>query len=112
MGIHLTKEGFVWHDVTSKIKYQLDWFDMKDYDQRKGFQDAWKCFELYAIHEDDTESLLETVDEIEEAVKLGLRIGIEVGHLPKEEKPKWWSDADKKIIDGHWWVKISDVKFG
>ena len=43
MGIHITKDSFVWHDVTSKIKYQLDWFDMKDYDNRRAFQDAWKC---------------------------------------------------------------------
>ena len=111
MGIHITKYSFVWHDVTSKIKYQLDWFDMKDYDNRRAFQDAWKCFELYAIHDDDTKSLLESIDEIEEAVKLGLRIGIEVGHLPKPQIQNW-QEVDKRIIDGHWWVKFGSQKFG
>lgn len=111
MGIHITKDSFVWHDVTSKIIYQFDWLNMKDYDHRKSFQDAWKCFELYAIHDDDTKSLLESIDEIEEAVKLGLRIAIEVGHLPKPQIQNW-QEVDKRIIDGHWWVKFGSQKFG
>lgn len=101
MGIHISKDKFVWLDVTDQMKYG-----------EKKREEIWLGHELFVIHDDDTDSLIESHDEIDEALKLGLKIGIEVGYLPKKEKPKWWSKANKKIIDGHWWVKISDVKFG
>ena len=101
MAMHITKDNFVWLDVTDKMKYGI-----------AKIEEIWLGHELYAVHDDDTDSLIESHEEIEEAVKLGLKICIEVGYLPKKDKPKWWSKANKKIIDGHWWVKISDIKFG
>ena len=115
MGIYITKYNFVWLDVTNKIKYQIDevsdWYGKRDADFDLEFHRRWSCFELYAIHEDDTKSSIEFIDEIEEAVKLGLRIGIAVGHLPKPQIQNW-QEVDKRIIDGHWWVKFGSQKFG
>ena len=67
--------------------------------------------ELFVVHDDDSESIIESHDEIDEALKLGLRIGIEVGHLPKPQIQNW-QEVDKRIIDGHWWVKFGSQKFG
>ena len=58
-------DGFVWLIVTNKAKeiYQSE------------------LFELYILHEDDSESLAESYDDITLALENGLGIGIEVGHL-------------------------------
>jgi hypothetical protein len=103
MAIHLSKDRFVWLDVTEQMKQG-----------EKKREEIWLGHELYVIHDDDTDSLIESHDEIDEALKLGLKIGIEVGYLPKSvsSKTQWWSQANKKIIDGHWWVKLTDIKFG
>lgn len=104
MAMYITKDNFVWLDVTDRMKYA------KGNEQ----DEIWVGNDLYAIHEDDSESLLESHDEIDEALKLGLKIGIEVGYLPKK-KPialQNWEEVDKKIINGHWWVKYGDQKFG
>jgi len=61
----------------------------------------------HALYDDGTESVVESDEEIDEAIKLGLDIGVEVGYLPKKT---WWDDADKKLIDGYWYVKINDLK--
>jgi hypothetical protein len=103
MAIHLSKDKFVWLDVTDQMKQG-----------EKKREEIWLGQELYVIHDDDTDSLIESHDEIDEALKLGLKIGIEVGYLPKavSSKTQWWSQANKKIIDGYWWVKLTDIKFG
>lgn len=115
MGIHITKDNFVWLDVTNKMKYQIeevqDWYGKIDADFELEFHRRWSCFDVYAIHEDDTTSLIESIDEVREALKLGLRIGIEGGDLPKPQIQNW-QEVDKRIIDGHWWVKFGSQKFG
>ena len=99
MGLHKTKDNFVWLDITDRCN--------------KGEIDSlmqWN--ELYAVFDDDSETLLESMEEIEEALRLDLRVCIEVGYLPKEIKQKWWHKADKKIINGYFYVKYNDIKFG
>ncbi len=103
MAMYITKDNFVWLDVTDRMKYG-----------KKKREDIWLGNELYVVYEDDTEALIESHDEIDEALKLGLKICIEVGHLPKSvsSKTQWWSQANKKVIGGYWYVKITDIKFG
>jgi hypothetical protein len=58
-------EGYVWLLVTDKAKeiYQSG------------------LFELYILHDDDSESLVEEFFQLNEALEDGLDIGISVGHL-------------------------------
>jgi len=102
MAVYITKDNFAWLDVTERMKYGM-----------KKREEVWMAHELYVVHDDDSDSLIESHDEIDEALKLGLRICIEVGLLPK---PKTiaiqnWHEVDKRIIDGHWWVKFGSQKF-
>ena len=94
--VRVTKDDFVWMVVTHHMKSGV-----------KQVRDLWKNHTLYALYDDGTESVVESDEEINEAIKLGLDIGVEVGYLPKKT---WWDDADKKLIDGYWYVKINDLK--
>ena len=100
MGIHITKDNFVWLDITNKMK--------KAHNEIKRWE-IWQGNEIYALHDDDSESLIESQEELEEAINLGLKIGIEVGHLPTPTLQNW-STIDKKLIDGFWYAKISELK--
>ena len=101
MALHKTKDNFVWLDITDSCKLG---------DEIIG--DLRKVNELYAVFDDDSEALLESMEEIKEALRLNLRICIEVGYLPEERKESWWHKADKKIINGYFYVKYNDIKFG
>ena len=78
MAMYITKDNFVWLDVTDRMKYG-----------KKKREEVWLAHELFVVHDDDSESIIESHDEIDEALKLGLRIGIEVGHLPKPQIQNW-----------------------
>lgn len=102
MAIKITKDDFVWLDVTAKCEQG-----------EKAIQEVWLGHELYAVYDDDTEALLESMEEIDEALRLGVRICIEGGHLPARNRSRTiWTDTDKKLINGYWYVKISDLKLG
>ena len=103
MALHKTKDNFVWLDITDRCNKG-----------EKTIQELWLSQELYAVFDDDSDTLLESVEELEEALRLELRICIEVGYLPEEtkQKPRWWHKADKKIINGYFYVKYNDIKFG
>jgi hypothetical protein len=58
------KDGFVYLLVTDKAKDVY----------------ASGVFELYALHEDESESLIESHEQLNEALEQGLHIGIGVGH--------------------------------
>lgn len=66
-------EGFVWLLITDKAKevYQSGLFDGS----------------ICALHDDGSEDLCETYEDLTEALERGLEIGIEVGHITKP-KPK------------------------
>ena len=96
----VTKDNFIYKDVTDQMKYG-----------EKAREALWYAHELYAIHDDDSESLLESHEEIDEAIKLGLRVAIEVGHMPRKQKRKWFYSADKELNDGYWYVKVADIDF-
>ena len=94
--IHITKDNFVWLDVTKRIGDSPM---------------LWLENELYVVYDDDSESLLESVDEVLEALRLELRICIEGGYLPSKYTPQknWWGNAKKVIKDGYVYVRWSDV---
>jgi hypothetical protein len=94
--IHITKDNFVWVDVTERIKKSPM---------------LWVENELYVVYDDDSESLLESVDEVLEAIRLELRVCIEGGHLPSKYTPQknWWAKAKKVVKDGYVYVRWSDV---
>lgn len=98
--IHITQDHFVWLDVTEQMKQG-----------QKKREEVWLSNELFAVdQEDESESLLESNDEIDEALKLGMRVCIEGGHLPQKYHPKkTWKDTDKELINGYWYVKIADI---
>ena len=99
MGIYITKEDkFVWLDLTDKLI--------------KGEKWKWLGHELYAVFDDDSEELLESEEEVDEALKLGLKVCMEVGFLEPEQKQKWWHKAEKIKINGYFFVKYNDIKFG
>jgi len=95
--IHITKDKFVWLDVTKRIKKSPT---------------LWVENELYAVHDDDSDSLLESVEEVIEAINLGLRICMEGGYLPSKYIPQknWWGKAKKVVKDGYVYVRWNDVK--
>jgi len=94
--IHITKDKFVWLDVTKRIKKSPM---------------LWVENELYAVHDDDSDSLLESVEEVIEAINLGLRICMEGGYLPSKYTPQkdWWGKAKKVVKDGYVYVRWTDV---
>lgn len=104
MGIYLTKDSFVWLDITKQCK-------------RGGnnIEEQWIANHLYAVDpEDDTEYLLESIHEVEQAVNNNLRICIEVGEMP-QQKPKregWFNKAKKIVHKGYVYVKYNDITFG
>ena len=77
-----TKDNFIYKIVTDKSK---DIFNSG-------------LFELYALHNDESESLINTFDELNNHLENGLEIGIEVGYFePKENENKkaiYWSVED------------------
>ena len=66
----VTNDGFVWKLV--------------DGDRAKDIF-ALGLFELYLIHYDDSESLIETYVELNNAIENGSEIGIEVGYIGVEQ---------------------------
>lgn len=63
--IKVTKDNFVWKIVTHKAKDIL----------------ASGIFELYVLYDDDTEGLIEDLEDLELALKEDRDIGIEVGQI-------------------------------
>jgi len=72
--VRVTKDDFVWMVVTHHMKSGV-----------KQVRDLWKNHTLYALYDDGTESVVESDEEIDEAI-------------------------NKKLIDGYWYVKINDLK--
>ena len=97
MAMYINKsDNFVWLDVTDRIK---DAFEVGDYSQ---FDLLWNAHELYFLYPDDTEAVIQSKDEVAPALTNGVRIGIEVGHIPKTGDigqathiEDIWSDAQK-----------------
>ena len=85
-------DGFSWWDVTDKAESLYE----------------SEAIELYVLYDDETESLIESKDELFEAINLNLRVGMELGYI-KKHKPKLWSRCERYLRDGHWYIKLSDL---
>lgn len=55
------------------------WKFVNNYEAKKIFEIG--LFDLYVLYEDDSESFIETIEELKSAIKNGYDIGIEVGKL-------------------------------
>jgi hypothetical protein len=62
--MRIVRDGFIWLGVTKKAR------DIY----------ANRIFDLYALYDDGTESLIESPEDLEVCLGWGLDIGIEVGH--------------------------------
>ena len=69
--IRITEDGFIWKIVTDVAKMIF----------------TNGTFELFTLYDDGSESRIESFSEIEEALELGLPIGIEVGKLNIQQIP-------------------------
>lgn len=62
--IKITSDNFVWHILTSSEAKQI-----------------FERVEIYALHDDDSESLIESEAELDTHIRKGSRIGIEAGFI-------------------------------
>tara|TARA_R110000824_G_scaffold267856_2_gene456643 strand:- start:248 stop:463 length:216 start_codon:yes stop_codon:yes gene_type:complete len=69
--IHITKDNFVWLDVTSKCKSMTRILELNN------------VHELYEVGDDGNDRLIEDIDDIPRIISEGARICIEVGYLPQ-----------------------------
>jgi|TARA_R110001592_G_scaffold48991_4_gene153348 hypothetical protein len=96
--IHITDDNFVWLDVT------------KDCHSWNRTQELFMGNALYEVTDEGRDSLIEEPEFVDKSIKRGNRICIEVGHLPKNKRPlNIWTDTKKRLINGYWYVKISDL---
>jgi len=65
-----TKDNFIWKLVTQEQAEIIF---------------ASELFDLYELRDDDSESMIETFDEIKAIFENGDSVGIEVGHITKTE---------------------------
>lgn len=89
-------DGFLWGVVTDKAV------------------DIWELqlMPLYILNDDGSESMVETIGDIEQAISNGDRIVFEIGHTEHKVKGSFdWETADKKIIDGFMYIKSTDILF-
>lgn len=93
MAVYITKDNFVWNDITEECRFgQIP------------------NTSVFAVYDDETCSMLESDEEVAEAIRIGVRVCTEVGYLPKKTPIDWWHDADKIIKDGFIYVRWSDVR--
>lgn len=83
MAILRTHDDFIWLDVTERCT-----------NDEKTTTEIWLAHELYAIS-DQSDSLLETYDEVKQAIDNGCLIGIEVGFLSEAETRGEESEAQE-----------------
>lgn len=82
-------DGFYWWDLTDKA------------------EDLYTSIELYVLFDDNSESLIESMEEIIEAKENNLRIVMEVGYVGA--KPDLWTKCQRYLKKGHWYIKLSDA---
>tara|TARA_R110000803_G_scaffold106449_1_gene174520 strand:+ start:256 stop:561 length:306 start_codon:yes stop_codon:yes gene_type:complete len=91
------KDGFSWLQLTPRQALKLY---------------ATNQFGMYAIFEqDESESLLESIEEVTECLEQGTPICLELGRIIKPKRESWFHKADKILSEGYWYAKISDIKF-
>lgn len=83
----VTKDGFVW--------LQID---------KNKIWEVFNLFEVYELHEDESESLISTPQGIQKGIDNNIVFGIEVGHVYKEAFVLYscdtWHTHDSKVLLG------------
>lgn len=64
------------------------------------------AIDLYALYDDDTTSLIDNIEQLGEAIRLKIDIGMRIGYEPT---PNLWSKCKRILNQGHWYIKLSDV---
>ena len=78
-------------------------------DVRPMAQELFKCVDLYMYFEhEQSESLIESEEELEYAERQGITIVMEGGHLPNTSKFKW-ADAEKIVYEGNIYLRSKDI---
>lgn len=90
--LHTSKNNFCWWIVTDIAEKLFD----------------SEAIELYVLYDDDSESLIESKEELFEAINLDLPIAMELGYI-KDEKPKLWTRCERYLRNGHWYIKLADL---
>jgi hypothetical protein len=83
------KDGFYWWDLTNEA------------------EDIYKSIELYVLFDDESELLVESIEEIHEAIANNLRIAMKMGYVG--ERPDLWTKCQRYLRKGHWYIKLSDA---
>jgi len=87
-----------------KIIDNFAWLVVAPKDARRVFASESLPFDLYVLHGDGSESLLESAEALEAAILDGLEIGIEAGSLTPErdlfETPDEWPEEVAAILSG------------
>jgi len=80
-------------------------------DVRPMAQELFKCVDLYMYFEhEQSESLIESEEELEYAERQGITIVMEGGRLPKKVAAKIkWADAQKITHEGYNYVRTKDI---
>ena len=76
------QDNFVWKIVTNKAKEIF----------------SSGLFDLYTLHEDDSESIIDTMEELNKTLEKGLDVGIEVGFIEVDLNNKYNSTTLEKNI--------------
>jgi len=84
-------DGFCWWDVTDKAEQIF----------------ASDSIELYILYDDQSESLIESIDELIMAKSLNLKVVMELGFV--NDKPNVWNKCKRILNNGHWYIKLSDA---
>lgn len=66
MTTKMTNDGFIWRILTMREAVC-----------------AMSAFDLYILHDDDSESLIETIYQFTEAIQMKQTIAIEIGYIDK-----------------------------
>tara|TARA_R110001632_G_scaffold50941_1_gene126897 strand:- start:24387 stop:24677 length:291 start_codon:yes stop_codon:yes gene_type:complete len=88
----VTKDNFIFIDV-SDIAHLI-------YEKEDVF--------MYDAHT-DTESLADTIEEINFYIANDRTLVIEGGHMPKHTNNEWWSNSEKITHEGYVYVRMKDI---
>jgi hypothetical protein len=80
-------------------------------DVRPMAREFFKCVDLYMYFEhEQSESLIESEEELEYAERQGITIVMEGGHLPKKISARIkWAEAEKIVHEGNIYLRSKDI---
>jgi hypothetical protein len=95
--IYITKNNFTWLDVTGRC------------DDTSIAEALFSIHTIYTLFDDESESLIESMDELEYTLKLGLKVVVPVGFLPTKNLPYSIKDSETVVKDGYLYARVKDL---